>query len=61
MTSKRTVYLVLPVVAIVVLFLTYLRTFSSTLVIAVLVVLYFAVSLRNRRKFSKKKEPGQAT
>lgn len=61
MTSKRTVYLVLPVVAIVVLFLTYLRTFSSTLVIAVLVVLYFAVSLLNRRKFSKKEEPGRAT
>jgi positive regulator of sigma E activity len=59
LTSKRTVFIVLPIVAIFVVILTYLQLFSSTLVIAILVVLYAAVSLRNRKKFSKKNEARQ--
>ena len=53
MTPKQTLYLALPLVALVVLLLTYFRLFSSPLVIAILVVLYVAVSLRNRRKFAR--------
>ncbi|MDV3277987.1 MAG: hypothetical protein LYZ69_05910 [Nitrososphaerales archaeon] len=60
MTSRRTVLLILPLVAIFVIILTYLQLFSSTLVIVVLLALYAAVSLRNRRKFSKEKGAGQA-
>ena len=54
MTPKQTLYLALPLVVFVVLVLTYLRLFSSPVVIAILVVLYAAVSLRNRRKFGKR-------
>ena len=53
MTPKRTLYLALPLVALVVLVLTYFRLFSSPIVIAILMVLYVAVSLRNRRRFAK--------
>ena len=53
MTPKQTLYLALPLVALVVLLLAYFRLFSSPLVIAILVVLYVAVSLRNRRKFAR--------
>lgn len=53
LTPRQTLYLVLPLVAFVVLLLTYLRLFSSPVVIAILVVLYVAVSLRNRRKFAR--------
>jgi positive regulator of sigma E activity len=53
LTPKQTLYLALPLVVFVVLLLTYLRLFSSPVVIAILVVLYAAVSLRNRRKFAR--------
>ncbi len=49
-------YLALPLVALIVLVLAYFRLFSSPVVIAILVVLYVAVSLRNRRKFAKREE-----
>ncbi len=53
MTPKQTLYLAVPLVAFVVLLLAYFRLFSSPVVIAILVVLYVAVSLRNRRKFAR--------
>jgi len=53
LTPKQTLYLALPLVALVVLVLTYFRLFSSPVVIAILVVLYVAVSLRNRRKSAR--------
>ena len=53
LTPKQTLYLALPLVALVVLLLTYFRLFSSPVVIAILVVFYVAVSLRNRRKFAR--------
>lgn len=56
MTPKRAVFVALPFIAVVVALLTYFRLFSSTVVILILLVLYVAVSLRNRRKFSKQKE-----
>ena len=46
----------LPLIAVIVALLAYLRLFSSTFVILIILVLYVAVSLRNRRKFSKLKE-----
>jgi Flp pilus assembly protein TadB len=46
----------LPIIAAVVLVLLYYRLFASPLVIAVIFVLYVAVSLRNKRKFSKEKD-----
>lgn len=58
MTPRLTIFLALPVIAAAVLLLAYFRLFSSTLVIAVLVVLYVIVSIRNRRKFSKKNKAG---
>ncbi len=56
LTPKQTLYLALPLVALIVLVLAYFRLFSSPVVIAILVVLYVAVSLRNRRKFAKREE-----
>jgi hypothetical protein len=54
--SRLALLVAIPVIVVVVLVLTYLRVFSSTLVIAVLVVLYAVVSLANRRKFAKQKK-----
>jgi Flp pilus assembly protein TadB len=48
--------LVLPIIAAVVLVLLYFRLFASPLVIAVIFVFYVAVSLRNKRKFSREKD-----
>ncbi len=45
--------LVLPVIAAFVLVLVYFQLFASPIVIAVILVLYVAVSLRNRRKFDR--------
>lgn len=59
MLSRRlTAYLALPVIAVAVLLMTYFRLFSSTVVIAVLVVLYVIISVRNRKKFSKRDKAG---
>ncbi len=54
LTPKQRLYLALPVITLIVLLLTYFRLFSSPLVIAILVVLYFAVSLSNRKKFRER-------
>ncbi|MDA4120160.1 MAG: hypothetical protein OK436_06190 [Thaumarchaeota archaeon] len=48
--------LALPIIAAVVIVLLYFRLFSSPLVIAVIFILYVAVSLRNKRKFNKEKD-----
>lgn len=56
MNSRLALLVAIPVIVAVVLALTYLRVFSSTVVIAVLVVLYAVVSLANRRKFAKQKK-----
>ena len=56
MKPRTKLLLVLPIIAAVVLVLLYFRLFASPLVIAVIFVLYVAVSLRNKRKFSKEKE-----
>jgi hypothetical protein len=45
--------LALPIIAAAVLVLLYFRLFASPLVIAIIFILYVAVSLLNKRKFSK--------
>lgn len=57
MKPKTKLLLSLPIIAAVVLALLYFRLFASPVVIAVIFVLYIAVSLRNKRKFAK--EEGQ--
>jgi ABC-type nitrate/sulfonate/bicarbonate transport system permease component len=45
--------LALPIIAAAVLVLLYFRLFASPLVIAIIFILYVAVSVLNKRKFSK--------
>jgi positive regulator of sigma E activity len=54
MNSNRALLVAVPAILIFVLALTYLRVFSSVVVIAVIVVLYILVSFLNRRKFGKR-------
>ena len=56
MNSRVALLVVIPVIVAIVLALTFLGAFSSTEFIVVLVVLYAAVSLINRRKFAKQKQ-----
>ena len=58
MTPRNRLLLVLPLVAVLVIGLAYYRLFTSPVVIALIFVLYVAVSLRNRRKFGKKAKNG---
>jgi len=51
--SRTKLLLVLPAIAAFVLVLVYFQLFSSPVAIAIIFVLYVAVSLRNRRKFKK--------
>lgn len=51
MKSRTKLLLALPLIAVFVLALVYLQLFSSPVAIAIIFVLYVAVSLRNRRKF----------
>jgi len=51
--SRVALLVAIPIIVVAVLVLTFLGFFSSTGVIAVLVVLYAVVSLANRRKFAK--------
>lgn len=46
--------LALPLVALFVLLLAYYRLFTSPVVVGLIIILYVAVSLRNRRKFKNK-------
>ena len=52
--------LALPVIAALVILLVLFRLFTDPIVIAVIFVLYVAVSLRNKRKFKKQEERGKA-
>ncbi len=56
MSTNRALLIAIPVILAVVLLLTFLRVFSSYILIAVIFVLYVAVSLFNRRKFKKQAE-----
>ncbi len=56
MKPRTKLLLSLPIIAVAVLVLLYFRLFASPLVIALIFVLYVAVSLRNKRKFSRKKD-----
>ena len=56
MNSRIALLVAIPAIVAVTLILTYLQVFSSTVVIVVLVILYAAVSLFNRRKFKKQKQ-----
>ncbi len=56
MNSRVALLVAIPAIVVIVLVLTFLRVFSSEVVIAVLVVLYAVVSLINRRKFAKQKQ-----
>lgn len=53
MTPRNKLLLALPLVAAAVVVLAYYQLFTSPIVIALIFVLYVAVSLRNRRKFSR--------
>lgn len=56
MKPKTKLLLSLPIIAAAVLVLLYFRLFASPLVIAMIFVLYVAVSIRNKRKFNKEKD-----
>jgi len=51
--SRTKLLLALPIIAAFVLVLVYFQLFASPVAIAVIFVLYVAVSIRNRRKFKK--------
>ncbi|HYC27113.1 MAG TPA: hypothetical protein VEB67_03730 [Nitrososphaerales archaeon] len=53
MTPKQKLMVVIPLIAAAVLVLVYFQLFANPLTIAVIFVLYVAVSLRNRRKFKR--------
>jgi ABC-type nitrate/sulfonate/bicarbonate transport system permease component len=55
--SPRTKLIIaLPLIAAAVLVLVYFQLFTSPVIIAIIFVLYVAVSLRNRKKFNKQKQ-----
>ncbi len=57
--SPRTKLLIsLPIIAAAVIVLVYFQLFASPLVIALIFVLWVAVSLRNRRKFERQRTGG---
>ena len=58
LTPKQKMMIVVPLVAGLVMILLYLGLFANPLVFVAVVVLYFAVTLRNRRKFNRQKEEG---
>ncbi len=53
MNSRTKLILALPIIAAFVLVLVYFQLFASPVIIAIIFILYVAVSLRNRRKFSR--------
>ena len=61
MASRRVLYIVLPVIAVVVILLAYSRLFSSPAVLALIVVLYIIVSVYNRRKFARQEKEAKRT
>ncbi len=56
LNSRTKLLLALPVIAAFVLVLVYFQLFTSPVAIAVIFVLYVAVSIRNRRKFNRQRE-----
>lgn len=56
MTPRNKVLLAIPLVAVFVIVLAYYRLFTNPAIIALIFILYVAVSLRNRRKFGKQPE-----
>ena len=56
MTPREKLIVVLPLIAGVVIVLVYYGLFANPLVIAVIFVLWVAVSLRNRRKFDRERD-----
>ena len=56
MDSRTKLLLALPVIAVFVLILVYFQLFTSPVVIVIIFVLYVAVSIWNRRKFSRQKD-----
>jgi Flp pilus assembly protein TadB len=54
--SRTKLLLALPIIAAFVLVLVYFQLFASPVAIAVIFVLYVAVSIRNRRKFKKQED-----
>ena len=55
MNSRTKLLLALPVIAAFVLVLVYIQLFTSPVAIAIIFVLYVAVSVWNRRKFNRQK------
>ncbi len=55
MTPRTKLLLALPAIVAFVLVLVYFQLFANPVVIALIFVLYIAVSLRNRRKFDRQK------
>lgn len=55
MSPRTKLLLALPIIAVFVLVLVYFQLFASPVVIAIIFVAYVAVSLRNRRKFSRER------
>lgn len=53
MNPRTRLLVVLPVIAVFVIVLVYFRLFANPVVIAVIFILYVAVSLRNRQKFRR--------
>jgi Flp pilus assembly protein TadB len=53
LNSRTKLFLALPLIAAFVLVLVYFQLFTSPVAIAVIFVLYVAVSIRNRRKFNR--------
>ncbi|MDG6898889.1 MAG: hypothetical protein JRN24_04020 [Nitrososphaerota archaeon] len=59
MTPRNKLLLAIAVVAALAVLLAYYRLFTNPAVIVLIFVLYVAVSLRNRRKFSKQRKDRQ--
>jgi len=59
LTPRQKLYIALPLIAVAVIVLVYFQLFSSPIVIAILFVAYVAVSLWNRRKFSRQRAQGK--
>ena len=55
MTPRTKLLFALPIIAAFVVVLVYYKLFTDPIVIAVVFVLYVAVSLRNRRKFGRQR------
>ncbi len=59
MSPRTKLMISLPIIAAAVIVLVYFQLFASPLVIAIIFVLWVAVSLRNRRKFERQRTGGQ--